>query len=115
MLILLIAGLAPACVAGWNGDARGNCASDRQPTIRKDSKDRCKRAKDCGAQLRAQASHCGLRTFLQLQFARSRPATSEPPKLRMQGKVTIQPAVTLALSSIGSPQSDRGPPLLHES
>src|SRR5689334_9731963 len=110
MLALLIAGLAPACVAGWDGEAAtANCAGERQATIRKDSNDGCRRAKDCDAQLRAQASHCGLRTFLQLQFAELRLAAGEPAKLSAQGKVAVQPAVTFAFSSIGSPHSDRGP------
>jgi hypothetical protein len=115
MLVLLIAGLAPACVAGWNGEAASSCTGERQPAIRKNRNDGCRRAKDCGAQLRAQASHCGFRTFLQLQFAELRLAANELPKLGVRGTVPVQPAVTISLSSIGSPQSDRGPPLLHES
>ena len=134
LLILLIAGLAPACVAGWNGEAVGGCrestAAEQNrlprllakgarkhgtPAVRKKADDRCTRAKNCGAQLRAQASHCGLRSFVQLQLAELRLAPSEPPKPRVHGKVAVQPAVTVPLSSIGSPQSDRGPPSLLES
>jgi hypothetical protein len=114
-LILLIAAVAPGCVAGWNGADAAGCGKDQRAVLhKKGTKERCART-NCGPQVKPQHDRCGFRSFVQLQFARSRPATSDPPKLLMQGKVPIQPAVTLALSSIGSPHSDRGPPSLHES
>lgn len=106
LLILLIAGLAPACVAGWNGEAVGGCRESTAaaqnhlprlaaegarkygaPAVRNKANDRCTRANDCGPQLRAQASHCGLRSFVQLQFAELRLAPSDPPKLAFRVKL----------------------------
>jgi len=110
LLVLLIAGLAPACIAGWTGDASDHCGVPRIAVHKKAASERCKRSQRCAPQLRARAGRCGFRSFLQLQFAQSRPAVAMPPRMQIQGKIALPPAATLALSSIGSPHTDRGPP-----
>ena len=103
VVVLSLFGLAPACVAGWDGrPANTACRLERLCVNEKPGKSIKPPA----------ANKCGLRVFVQLQFARF-PATSlSRPLLNRDGEVSFLAPAVIVFPSIGSPETDRGPPLL---
>jgi hypothetical protein len=51
-----------------------------------------------------------MRSFVQFQFAALRAFELSAPLLRSSGKIAVPLAPAIVVSSIGSPESDRGPP-----
>ena len=102
-MVLSIFGLAPACVAGWDGQpANTACRAERL----------CAQKKSGKSIKPPIANKCGLRTFVQLQFVRFPATNLSRPLLDRAGEVSFLAPVVIVLSSIGSPETDRGPPLL---
>jgi hypothetical protein len=102
-VMLALAGLAPACVAGWDGQpATLACRAAR----------RCLNGKADKSIKPAAANKCGLRMFVQLQFARLAGTNLSRPLLDRAGEVSLLAPAVIVFSSIGSPETDRGPPLL---
>jgi hypothetical protein len=115
VLILVIASLAPMCVAGVTEQSTLACpradksrASRRQP-ICKTATPSAKVSSKCADTLRPELPHCGFCTFLQLQAAEFRGAELPLPLTRQVSKVFVEQPV-IRISSIGSPETDRGPP-----
>ena len=114
VLILVVAGLSPACVAGWTPAARvGRAAQDRCAEKKSVGKSQtlasATKQPDCGHAVTAAAARCGLRSFIQLQFAQTRQAELARPLLLATEAVLSSP-IAVFIVSTGSPQSDRGPP-----
>ena len=101
--MLSLFGLAPACVAGWDGQpANTTCRAERL----------CANEKSGKSIKPAAANKCGLRNFVQLQFVRFPATNLSRPLLNRTGEVLLLAPAVIVLSSIGSPETDRGPPLL---
>ena len=99
LLIMVLAASALGCVAGWATAAHDRCAPDL-----------CvRRTAACGAAVQATPGHCGMRTFVQFHFVPFQRFEIAAP-LRLAGSIPGPRPRTLVLSSIGSPQTDRGPP-----
>ena len=101
--MLSIFGLAPACVAGWDGQpANTACRVERLCAQKKSGKSIKPPA----------ANKCGLRNFVQLQFVRLPATKLSRPLLNRDSEVSFFAPAVIVFSSIGSPETDRGPPLL---
>ena len=103
VVLLSIFGLAPACVAGWDGQpAKPRCRVERL----------CAQKKP-GKSIKPPATNkCGLRNFVQLQFVRFSATNLSRPLLNRTGEISFLAPAVIVFSSIGSPETDRGPPLL---
>lgn len=134
LLVLVLSVLAPACVAGWNGSCedvpqistRVRCArvllkAERGATTALSGREsrvashgnavmnRVQADEQCGDELNVPTERCGLRSFVQLQFARLQAAQISIPLLPA-AKVHVPSRVMIAVSSVGPPETDRGPP-----
>jgi hypothetical protein len=105
LLILTMAVSASACVEGM-GSAPGERCSPSQTHC-----SRVARSGKCGAVLKSSPSHCDVRGLLQFHFAASQKSNTTASLRRLPGCVVIPSRLALRLSSIGSPETDRGPPL----
>ena len=109
LLLVVLATLAPNCVAGWNGQTAADCSRAGVHRICVGQKVDASRG-SCHRALKSQPNSCGLRSFVQMQFASFRSTGLTRLLLRSVGSVFPgRPAIFA--SSIGSPQTDRGPPL----
>ena len=107
VVVLSLFGLAPACVAGWDGQpANTACRAERLCANEKSGKASTRNIKP------AAANKCGLRMFVQLQFARFSATSLSRPLLNRTGEISMLAPAVIVFSSIGSPETDRGPPLL---
>jgi len=100
LLIVVLSTSAEACVAGWSS-ARRSCHP--APT--------CAKASGCGDVIRSVPGKCGLRTFVQFYCAFGDAWQSSAPLRSTAGTVAWPLNAPIIVSSIGSPQTDRGPPL----
>jgi hypothetical protein len=112
LLIVALAASCSACVAGW-GTPPANACNDA-PTGQE-----CARQAACNPTaasshgrpvLKSQSGRCNMRGLVQFQFAAFRAFELSAPLLRDAGKIAVPLGPTIVVSSIGSPESDRGPP-----
>lgn len=116
ILIVALAASASACVAGWGSEAASVCS---QPKTGSACEAKCPDAKKvtgstreraCKNIVKAQPGKCGMRSFVQLQFL-TRPASEiSIPLRRGAGNIAAPSDGVIIVSSIGSPETDRGPP-----
>ena len=102
LMVLVLGTVAPACVAGWPVNRGFSC---RQEKIGR----ACARQKAATHIQNQQDKRCGLRGFLQLHFV----SLSRDDRFTPQVKSVeyIRPATpALIVSSVGPPETDRGPP-----
>ena len=134
LLVFILGMMAPACVAGWDGRAFGlweiNCQEmprlsagidsarhagrSSKTTINAMTGDRASEKSNqpvepCGDELRARAGQCALRSFIQLHFASFAAAEISEPLL-VATKVASPSRVTIVVTSVGPPETNRGPP-----
>lgn len=127
LLVLVLSVLAPACVAGWNGSCadvpqistRVRCArvrssnghGSRQKEQASHSHDALsiEAGEQCGDELNVPPERCGLRSFVQLHFASLQAAQISIPLLPA-ATVHAPSQVMIVVSSVGPPETDRGPP-----
>jgi len=111
LLILVLATSASACVAGWGQqEASSSHSSDRQAcTGRKQVVSSPVRA-GCGHVLKSLPGRCGMRSFIQFQFVAFHAFQISAPFRRATGNISRPPDAVIIVSSIGSPETDRGPP-----
>jgi len=112
-LIWALALSTTLCVGGW---CTAPCASP--PQCGTQATCRAKKAAlhfawrgECSDGLRAPAAKCALRNLAQAQPAISRATKVSAPQRIATGKVSALFDFGFIVSSIGSPQTDRGPPL----
>jgi hypothetical protein len=120
ILIVMFASSMSACVAGWGSEAASACC---QPAVRSACAGKCPDARKvtgnthksarnsaCKDVVKTQPGKCGMRSFAQLQFL-TRPASEiSIPLRRAAGNIAAPDDSVIIVSSIGSPQTDRGPP-----
>jgi len=120
ILIVALATSASACVAGWGSEAASACS---QPKTHAACAGKCPEAKRmsdgsrksagrsaCKYVVKTQPGKCGMRSFVQLEFL-TRPASEISNPLRREaGNIAAPDDGVIIVSSVGSPETDRGPP-----
>lgn len=112
LMILVLVTSASACVAGWGGQPASPCSrpSTRQICARtKIGKSSSLRA-PCVHILKAPPGQCGLRGFGQFQFLAFHTFEIRTPFQPTSHKVSVPLDSAFVVTSIGSPETDRGPP-----
>ena len=120
ILIVIFATSMSACVAGWGSEAAASCCqstaraacSGKCPDARKVTGCTHKSARNsaCKHVVKPQPGKCGMRSFAQRQFL-TRPASEISIPLRREaGNIAAPDDGVIIVSSIGSPETDRGPP-----
>jgi hypothetical protein len=114
LLIAVLAASASGCVAGWGTLQPTSCSYPRVL-------DRCERtnargaagaaSNACGHTLRSLPARCGLRSFLSLQFVALRSIEIVTPLEVAARSISGPTDSKIIVSSIGSPETDRGPPV----
>jgi hypothetical protein len=64
----------------------------------------------CGYVLKSQSGRCGIRGFAQFQFVTFHAFEISTPLQRAAGSIPAPFDFVIIVSSIGSPETDRGPP-----
>ena len=112
LLLLVVATSASGCVTGWNSTNNVSCT--RPASHRICSRDlqrvRATGGRNCGSLLRSGANGCSLRSLAQLQFLEFRRSAVATPLPDAVERIEVCPHAVIVLSSIGSPETDRGPP-----
>lgn len=104
LLTLTTALSASACVEGVGGSAAERCTSRVQCS-------RALRNQACPVIVKFSPGHCGVRGLLQFHFVSYQSLDSEPHFSLFSQRVFVSARPGFRLSSIGSPETDRGPPL----
>jgi hypothetical protein len=112
LLILVFATSASGCATGWSSKPEALCPrpSTRHACVRKKPGTRAAREPGCGPTLKAPPGQCSLRSFAQFQFAELHRFEIPSPLRYVGGKVSAPFNSVIIVSSIGSPETDRGPP-----
>lgn len=112
LLILVLATSASACVVGSGSQLATSCHRPRTGEV-------CAREKRgtttaggiaCGGVLKSLPGRCGLRGFVQFQFVAFHTFEISTPLLRTTGNISAPLDSAIIVSSVGSPETDRGPP-----
>jgi hypothetical protein len=111
LLILVFATSASACVAEWGSQPATSCPHSSTRRV-------CVREKPgtamafglCGHVLKSVPGKCGLRSFVQFQFVAFHKFEISAPLRRVAGNISAPFDSAIIVSSIGSPETDRGPP-----
>jgi len=110
LLILVLVTSASACVAGScqptlscaGAGGRRNCPSKKMGTA-------TARESACGRIVQSTPGQCSLRSLVQLQFPAFHKFEISAP-FRLAAHVSAPLDTVIAVSSVGSPETDRGPP-----
>lgn len=107
VLVLVFGASALGCVAGWNGDSPMLCGASvaRKGCARK----KLVHTTGCDV-LRSSPSRCSLRSLAQgyaVEFARFEISS---PLSDVRDRASVPRTARILISSIGSPETDRGPP-----
>ena len=108
LLIVVLASSASACVAGSGNPSLAACSRDRR--ISAPAKPKVAVRSTCGHDLRSLPGRCGMRTFVQFQFVALHTEEIVSPLTRPAGRILLPSDSVILISSIGSPETDRGPP-----
>jgi hypothetical protein len=108
LLILVLATSASACVAGW-GQQADSCAHTIRP-VSPLAKPGIATRTQCSHALESLPGRCGMRSFIQFQFVAFHAFQISAPLKRAAGNISRPPDAVIIASSIGSPETDRGPP-----
>jgi hypothetical protein len=111
LMILVLATSALGCASGWVGKAgtfcsrpstRGTCAERKPGTTAAEGR-------SCGHTLKSSPGQCSLRSLAQFQLAEQRRFELASPLRQARSKASPSSNSGI-VSSIGSPETDRGPP-----
>jgi hypothetical protein len=104
LVIATLAGVSPACVAGWGAQGTSPCraTADRAHTT-------SKTAASCRRIVKPESAKCGLRTFIQFQIAQFHSSGFSNPLIPVNEYVPAENP-RIIVTSIGPPETDRGPP-----
>jgi hypothetical protein len=116
LLILILQASVSVCMAGWGIPATNSCPQrgSRQSCVRKKSgvetpRPACEHV-PCGRVLRSLPDRCGIRSFVQFQAVAFRADQISTPHQFMFTNIAAPIDSRIIVSSIGSPETDRGPP-----
>jgi hypothetical protein len=105
LLILTIAVSASACVEGAGGAPGKPCISSQTNCSR------VARSSKCGTVLKSSPAHCSVRGLMQFHFIAFQESDKTASLRALPGRVALPSRSALRVSSVGSPETDRGPPL----
>jgi len=112
LLILALVASSSSCVAGWGSQRAASCSHSivRKSCVRKNHAVAKAMDPDCGRVLEQSPGTCGIRGFFQAKFAAFRGIEISIPLRRVAGRVSAPSDFPIMVSSVGSPETDRGPP-----
>ncbi len=112
LLILMVLTSASACVAGCGSQPAPSCSrtNARQACARRQAHTATTKNPACGDTVKSQPGRCGVRSFIPFQFATLPAFETSPPLKHTDGNVSAPLNAVIGVSSIGSPETDRGPP-----
>jgi hypothetical protein len=107
LLALMLALCASACVVGvYSSDSTCSGMRIKQSCARKMSGF----ARSCGSRLKSSAAECNLRGLVQFYFPAFNEVESSAQLNSISGKISVPFGSRIIVSSVGSPETDRGPP-----
>ena len=111
LLILVLATSASACVVGWGSQPAPSCSrtSTLRPCARKEPRTATMRP-TCGDVLKSQPGRCGMRSFIQFQVVSLHTFEISDPLEHQANNISALIDSRVVVSSVGSPETDRGPP-----
>ena len=112
LLILVFATSAFGCATGSGSESLGFRPGGRSQRLCGPSKSRAAEPKSspCGHVLKSSRGQCSLRSLAQFQFAELGDFETSSPLQRASGKASPVINSRIIVLSIGSPETDRGPP-----
>lgn len=112
LLILVLTTSVSACAAQWCRQPETSCRrlGARQACARKKPATATVMHLPCGPFLKSTPGQCGMRSFVQFQLVVFH-AFEITPRLRMASSISTPFDSLIIVSSIGSPETDRGPPI----
>lgn len=110
LLIVVLATSASACVAGSGNRSLAAYSCNRRISAHTKACRTVAIRSTCGHDLRSLPGRCGVRTFLQLQFVALHTLEIVSPLTRPTDRISVPSDPVTLISSIGSPETDRGPP-----
>jgi hypothetical protein len=112
LLILVLGTSVFGCATGWSSKPGTLCPrlGTRQVCAGKKPGTTAARGSACGHTLKSLPGQCSLRSFAQVQFAELHRFEIPSPLRYADGKVPPPFNSVITVSSIGSPETDRGPP-----
>jgi hypothetical protein len=109
LLILVLATSAFGCVTGSGSEPLGSCRRPHHQAPCISGKSGVAVAK-CNHILKSSGGQCTLRSLAQFQIAEFRNFDLASPLMRPSGKASSSVNSRIVVLSIGSPETDRGPP-----
>ena len=112
LLILVFATSTFGCATSFGSEPLGFCPRGHSQRFRVSRKSRVAELQSsrCGRVLKQSRGRCSLRSLAQFQFAELRHFEIFSPLQRATGKASPALNSRIIVSSIGSPETDRGPP-----
>lgn len=112
LLILVLVPSASACVAGCGIQAEASCSDTarRHACRRKEPGIAITKHSRCSPVVKSLPSTCGMRSFVPFQFVSLHAADTSVPLQYAAGHISLPMDSVIIISSIGSPETDRGPP-----
>jgi hypothetical protein len=111
-LIPVFAASAFGCVAGFGGERAPRRSESRKDRMcaRKQASSSAMSGSACPDVVKSAPSQCSLRSLTQVQVAKFSRFEVPTPLRVTNARSTVQPNSLLIIASIGSPETDRGPP-----
>lgn len=109
LLILTMATSASACVVGSGNSLSNGCIRSARAACERQLQ--AAHPGRCGPVLKAAPAHCDIRGLVQFQVAAFTKCEVPSPLRLVTAQVSVSSDPALRNSSIGSPETDRGPPL----
>jgi hypothetical protein len=108
LLIVTLATSASACVEGVGSSSPGLCAKSSRPSCGRNLK--AVGVRRCNPGLKSVPAHCEIRGLVQFHLV-AFTKFEVPSPLRIVSRIFVLSRQGPGVSSIGSPETDRGPPL----
>lgn len=108
LLILALAASASGCVAGWGGQSTPS--TSQQPCAGEKWVSTAPAVDPCRHVLKSLPGRCGLRGFVLFQFVAIKPFQILAPLQLIASNVSTPLDSVIIVSSVGPPETDRGPP-----
>jgi hypothetical protein len=112
LLILALIASSSSCVVGWCSQRTVSCSHSivLKSCARKNHDVAKARGAECGRDLEPSPGICRIRGFVQPKFATFHGVEISIPLRCVAGKVSAPSDFPVVVSSVGSPETDRGPP-----